>query len=166
MSDVSVQHIGTLYSYNKEAQCFLNEIESVIIHIKGDLELIKNDSYTHVNRIQEALEEYQSDVEDIRMDIEDLNNQLSEQEDPQAKREILNEIQNRREELSDAKNKVQACRNDERHADELRQEIDNHILAVNSLLDLFRNSVIVDIKSSTDFIQRYINYLQNITTAI
>ena len=86
MNDISVQHISTLYNYSHSASCFLCDIESAINQLKSDLELLFADSYTHVNRIQDALECYQSDIEGINMQIENLRDRMRAEEDPQIRR--------------------------------------------------------------------------------
>ena len=166
MNDISVQHSSTLYNHSHSASCFLCDIESARNQLKSDLELLFADSYTHVNRIQDALECYQSDIEGINMQIENLRDRMRAEEDTQIRREITEDIQGMGENLSEAKEMVRICKDDMRHAEVLRQEINIKISMVKSLLDELRSSVSIDIDASTDFIRKYISYLQTATTTM
>lgn len=166
MNDVSVQHIGALYDFCQSAGCFLNEIEAAINQIKNELDLLLAESYTHISRIQNALEGYKADVDDMKVQIDDLRDQMRDEENAEIRREISEEIQNCREDLSEAKEKVQLCEDDLRHAEVLHQETINRISMIKSNLDELRGSVTNDIEISTDFIRKYANYLQNTTITI
>lgn len=163
MDDVSVQHIGTLYAYCQGAAHFLDEIDLAAGQIEGLLEFLRADTYRNIDRIQDALSRYQSDVDDIKMEMDDLRDQKREEEDIDARRAISEDIQSCREELSEAREKVQQCEDDYLHAEVLRREIIYRISMLTSLLDELRNSVVTGTETSIDFVRKYARYLQNTT---
>ena len=164
MDEISVQHIGSLYDYCHSAERFLNDVESAINQMKSDLELLFADSHTYVHKIQDTLESYQSEVDDIKEEIDNLRDQMREEEDPKIRREMLEDIRNYQIDLAEAKEKVRTCKDDTRHANVLRGDIVQHITMIKELLEEFRNSAIIDTEASTNFIRKYVSYLQNATT--
>lgn len=164
MNEVSIQHIGTLYTYCQGAERFLQEVDAATGQIKSYLELLRADTHRNIDRIQEALSLYQSEVDDLKMEMDDLRDQRREEEDLDARRAISDDIQSVREDLAEAKEKVQQCEDDYQHAEALRREIVCRISIITNLLDELRNAVTTGTEASTDFVRKYARYLQDAIT--
>ena len=142
--DVSVGQISSLYDYCHSAEAFLSAVETAISRIKSELDLLLADTYTNINRIQDV-------------------DQMRGEEDPEVRREMSEELQSLREDLSEAKEEARQCEEDMNHAEALRREIISRVSTLEGELDNLSNSVTLKLGASTDFIRKYASYLQNAT---
>lgn len=167
MNDVSVEYIGSLYDYCHSAETFLNDIESATKMIISNLDVLAAESNVHISKIQEVLEHYKSELDQIYTEIDYLKDRLAEvetyeEDDHEARMEILDEIKYNKMKLAEFREKYKLCKNDLYQAKELQNAIANKIYTIILLAEESKTIIKTDTESSISFIKKYISYLQDI----
>lgn len=165
MSDVSVHNISALYSYISRADTLVSSVQQVALVISQRTQLTRDNARATVTAIEVDVEEINEEKEEIDERIDGLRYQLQNldaESDPDGSERayLQQELRDERIEQAEVHERLRLRQDDLRQARTLQNRVETIWIDVEKHLTNLQGMLPAMVGRSTEFIRKYISYLQ------
>jgi len=165
MSDVSVHDISALYSYISRADTLVSSVQQIALVISQRIQFTRDNARATVATIEAEIEEIDEEKMGIDECINDLRSQLQDldaESDPDGSERayLQQELSDERVELAEVRERLRLRQDDLRQARVLQNRVEAIWIDVGNHLTNLQGMLPAMVNRSTEFIRKYISYLQ------